>query len=77
MAIIAGMAYCIYSLPILSVPNAVGVFCPVILIPLCFKRVQKYSNSGRQASKSSNIDFKLPTSMTKECFILPVKSYKP
>ena len=39
MAIIAGMAYCIKSFPIFSVPNAVGVFCPVIPIIL---RVQRY-----------------------------------
>ena len=39
MAIIAGMAYCIKSFPIFSVPSAVGVFCPVIPISL---RVQRY-----------------------------------
>ena len=31
IAMIAGTAYCIKSLPILSVPNAEGVFCPAIL----------------------------------------------
>ena len=37
MAMIAGMAYCINSFPILSVPNAVGVFCPAILYLLFFR----------------------------------------
>jgi hypothetical protein len=36
IAMIAGTAYCIKSLPILSVPNAVGVFCPAILYTYFF-----------------------------------------
>jgi hypothetical protein len=41
MAIIAGMAYCIKSFPIFSVPSAVGVFCPVIPIVLRAQRYKK------------------------------------
>ena len=36
IAMIAGTAYCIKSLPILSVPNAEGVFCPAILYTYFF-----------------------------------------
>ena len=46
MAIIAGTAYCINNLPIFSVPNAVGVFCPAILFT-CFSRAQRYSKFVR------------------------------
>ena len=37
MAMIAGTAYCISNLPIFSVPNAVGVFCPAILFTCFFE----------------------------------------
>ena len=37
MAMIAGTAYCIKSFPMLSVPNAVGVFCPAILFTCFFE----------------------------------------
>ena len=47
MAIIAGMAYCIKSFPIFSVPNAVGVFCPVIPISLDLQSYYKKVKCGR------------------------------
>ena len=47
MAIIAGMAYCIKSFPIFSVPNAVGVFCPVIPISLRAQRYYNFLEYGR------------------------------
>ena len=36
MAMIAGTAYCFKSFPMLSVPNAVGVFCAVLLYTYFF-----------------------------------------
>ena len=47
MAIIAGMAYCIKSFPIFSVPNAVGVFCPVIPISFMVQSYYKKVKCGK------------------------------
>ena len=55
MAMIAGTAYYIKSLPILSVPNAVGVFCPAILYTYFFLAGAKVLVFLKQNSRKKHL----------------------
>ena len=53
-AMIAGTAYCIKSFPMLSVPNAVGVFCAVILLSLIHISLREFVRSIISLVERSN-----------------------
>ena len=65
MAMIAGTAYCISSFPILSVPSAVGVFCPAILYLFTFFAGAKVLIS-KDRTKDSRALFKCAGQKTAE-----------